>query len=301
MNPPVKLVKLSVVQNATQKNVSGAKNWSAVKKDSSYVIIEATTAPKNNHDEWKQIQWSREAIETVQGQPNRRKISLGVSKKYRVEAKLGGVTDYVDVWVLWASIEILTKGTRPARAAPFDPGTRDNTNNLGAVIYKSLTSSVIDEKAGLFVDNMGASGKVAPVATLTPKGVNQIVKAGWTFEREVWSHNWSDGVKLPSTNKNWTRDTSKPNYLRLTPDVDDKIYDLDAPDIRWGQFNCETYNNFRQWIEWNTEKCSDYAPWYWQARWSLNKDQSKQITLNELGTKNIDLPSRPHFPARKAP
>jgi hypothetical protein len=301
VNPPIKLVKLSVVQNATQKNVLGAKNWAAVKKNSAFVIVEATTAPKNNLDEWKQIQWSGESGEMVPGNPNRRKLSLAVSKKYHIEAKLGGVNNYVDVWVLWATIEILTKGMRPLNAAPFDQGTRDNTDKLGAVIYKSLASSVIDEKAGVFIDNMGASGKVVPVATLTPKGVNQVIKAGWTLERQVWSHNWIDGVRAPSTNDNWTRDTSKPNYLRLVPDVQDKIYDLDAPDIRWGQFSCETYNNFRQWVEWNAEKCSDYAPWYWQARWSLNKDLSKQITLNELSTGNIKLPSKPHFSARKAP
>ncbi len=309
MSPPIqepdrlKLVKLTVAENATQKNVIGAKNWAAVKQNSAYVIVEATTAPKNNLDEWKQIQWSAGSGETVPGNPNRRKLSLIVSKKYHVEAKLGGVSDYVDVWVLWATIEILTKGKRPSNAAPFDPGMRDNTEKLGAVIYKSLASSVIDEKSDppVFVDNMGASGKVVPVATLTPKGVNQVVKAGWTLERQVWSHNWIDGVRAPNTNDNWTRDTSKPNYLRLEPDVDDKIYDLDGPDIRWGQFSYETYNNFRQWVEWNAEKCSDYAPWYWQARWSLNKDLSKQITLNELSTGNIKLPSNPHFPARKAP
>ena len=45
-NPP-KLVRLSVAQNATQKNVTGPKNWAAMKKPSGHVIVEATTAPKN--------------------------------------------------------------------------------------------------------------------------------------------------------------------------------------------------------------------------------------------------------------
>ena len=63
------------------------------------------------------------------------------------------------LWVLWATIDVKTKGARPNGAAPFDPGARDNSNKLGAVTYKSLASSVIDEKAGIFVDNMGHPGR----------------------------------------------------------------------------------------------------------------------------------------------
>ncbi len=295
MTIPAQLKKLSVVQNATQKNVTGSKNWAAVKKDRAYVIVEATTGPKNNLEEWKQIKWSGDAGEPVPGKPNRRKLPRAVSQKLHVEANLGKIKDYVDIWILWATIEIKTKGNRPTGAAPFDPNTRDNSNKLGPVTFKSMISSVIDEKAGVFVDNMGASGKVAPVATLTPAGVHKVVKAGWAFERQVWSRNWSDGRRHSSSNTTWTRDTSKANYLRLTPDSHNMIYDLDAPDIRWGQKSYETYNNFRQWIEWNKEKCSDNAPWYWQARWRLHKDISKQITLNDLGKRNIALPKKPHY------
>jgi hypothetical protein len=298
MNAPMKLVKLTVIDNATQKNVSRAKNWAAVKNSSASVIVEATTSPNNTLEEWKLIQWA--GGEVVQGKANHRKISLAISRKHHVEAKLGGVGDFIDLWVLWATAEILTKGTRPKNAAPFDHGIRDDTDKLGAVTFESLTSSVVDEKAGVFVNNRGASGKVAAAATLSPSGVNSVVKAGWTFEREVWSHNWIDGVKALTSNEKWTPDTSKPNYLRLTPDGDDKIYDLDGPDLRWGNFHSETYNNFRQWVTWNGEKCSEYALWHWQARWSVNKDPSKQITLNECGTGNIMLPKGPHFPAHNA-
>jgi hypothetical protein len=62
--------------------------------------LEATTSPKNNVDEWKQIQWSGDSGDAVQNSPNRRKLSLAASKKYHIEAKLGGVSDSLDVWVL---------------------------------------------------------------------------------------------------------------------------------------------------------------------------------------------------------
>ena len=214
---------------------------------------------------------------------------------------LGGVSQAVDIWVLWATVEILIKGRRPAGAAPFDPGARDASDNLGPVTYVSLSSSVIDEKAGIFVENMGASGKVAPVATLSPKGVSAVVGGGWKIEREVDTRNWIDGVPTDQTTKAWTKDTSKPTYLRLKPDTGDKIYDLDAPDIRWGLQSSETYNNFRQWVTWNGTTCSDYALWFWQARWFLNRDQAKQITLNDLQAKNLTLPTKPVYQPPKHP
>jgi hypothetical protein len=39
----MKIVKLTVVANATQRNVQGNKNWVAVKKINGEVILEATT------------------------------------------------------------------------------------------------------------------------------------------------------------------------------------------------------------------------------------------------------------------
>jgi hypothetical protein len=296
--PQPKLVKLSVVENATQTNVTGDRNWAAVRSNSNHVIIEATTTPNNNSDEWKQIQWSGDRSELVPGQENRRKLSLAVSKKCHIVAALGGTSDHVHVWILWASVKILTSGKRPKNAAPFDPGSRDNTDNLGAVTYLSLTDSLIDEATSQFVKNMGTSGKVAPVATLSPKGIHDVIKSGWAFERRVWTRDWFDGHPAKTTGVQGDRDTSKLPYLRLMPDAEDKIYDLDGPDIRWGERSYETYNNFEQWIEWNGKKCSDSADWHWRAQWKLDKDPNKQITLKDVGTGKIELPKNPQFGPR---
>jgi hypothetical protein len=196
----------------------------------------------------------------------------------------------------------LPRGAAHQVRPSFDAGSRDGSDTLGAVTYVSLSSSIIDEKAGIFVDNMGASGKVAPVATLSPKGVNAVVGAGWTIERQADTRDWIDGVAAGRTTKGWTGDTSNPAYLRLKPDKSDKIYDLDGPDIRWGQESSETYNNFRQWVTWNRATCSDYATWFWQARWHINRDPTKQIALNEAqSAKSLTLPSKPYYAPPKRP
>jgi hypothetical protein len=283
-----------MVSNASQTNVSGEKNWAAPRQGSGYVIVRATTAPDDTPDEWKHIRWSGDG-QQVKSKPNERKVPLRTSKMYHVEAKLGERSDHVDIWILWAKVQILTKGPRPANSAPFDLGIRDQTQNLGAVTYESLTASLLDEATGETVTNVGAAGKVAPVATLQPSGVHEVVKAGWDFKREVWSHVFLDGRETAGTNKAWTPDNSKSNYLRLIPDTHDKIYDLDAPDLRWATRSFEVYHNFRQWIEWNSQRCSDLAPWHWRARWRLNRIPRKQITLNELGVGHIALPQRAFY------
>jgi hypothetical protein len=283
--PKPKLVRLTVIQNATQTHVTGAKNWATVKKSTDDVIVEATTTPNNNEEEWKQINWSGDSGTAVPGKPNQRKLSRSTSKKYHVEAELGGVKDHVDVWVLWATVTILTSSTTPANAVQF--GARyDGTENLGAQSYDAGNKAV---------------GKVVPVALITPAGVHDIVKSGWAFKRERMSHDWADGEKytppkfgMDYWNTTWLDDTSSPSFQALIPDEKDKIYDRDAPNIgAFGANDYETYNNFREWIEWNADTCSDKANWYWQGRWQ--KSTTPQVTLKDVGTGDILLPEKSHF------
>jgi len=279
-----KLVKITVTQNATQTNVTGAKNWACVKKATDDVIVEATTSP-NTEDAWKQINWTGDSGTAVTGKLNQRKLSRSASKKYHVEAELGGVKDDLYVWVLWVEVTILTSGTTPTNAVQF--GVRyDGTENLGARSYDGGNK---------------ARGKVVPVAKISPAGVHNVVKSGWVFKRERWSHDWVDGNKYepPSYsvdywNTSWVSDDSSPSFQKLNPDSNDKIYDRDAPDVAaYGTNDYETYNNFRQWIEWNNEKCSDYAEWYWKGHWKSTS--SPQVTLKDVGTGSITLPNASHF------
>ena len=46
----------------------------------------------------------------------------------------------------------------------------------------------------------------------------------------------------------------------------------------------------RQWLEWNGRPCSNYAYWYFQARW---KDQ--QVTLKDVGQGSITLPQQAFY------
>jgi hypothetical protein len=274
-----KLLSLTVISNATQTNVTGAKNWATVKMATDEVLVEATTIP-NTEACWQAIKWSGDSG-SPGDKPNQRKLSRAASKKLHIDAELGGGKDSLDVWVLWATVTINASGTTPANSVQFG-GIEDGTENLGAVTWNGKTYG---------------AGKVGPVAEISPKGVHDIVKSGWDFKRDRMSHDWKDGGKNTAANywnTTWQDDTSLARWKKLAPDGDDKIYDLDGPNIfAAGITDYETYNNFRQWIEWNGDRCADNVEWYYQARWQ--KSATPQVSLNEVGTGNITLPAKSHF------
>ena len=279
------LVEITVVENATQDDVTGAKNWACIKKDTDDIIVQATTNPDNN-DAWKQIKWSGDSGKAVPNKPNQRKLSRSSSKKFHVKAELGGVEDDLYVWILWAKVTILTSGKTPDNAVQFD-GKHDGTEKLGIVTWDGGDK---------------AAGRVIPVAKILPKGVQDVVKSGWVFERERKSHDWRDGAKDDEGNTEndywntiFVNDISHACFQKLTPDDNDKIYDRDAPSIGRANIvtNQETYNNFQQWVEWNNQECSDKVGWYFCAR--RVKAKSPQIVYTKIGTGNITLPDDPHF------
>jgi len=304
-----KLVSVSVT-GASQKNVIGTDVWAATQKKAAQVVIEVTTDPKNSTDEWKSITWT--GGKPVEGKPNRRAVDRDAAGRVTVKVEYGETTRTIDIWIVSASIEILTAdGPRPKGAPPRNAKSRDGTEKLGPVTYPSGVQVGINDRikdddpdSSHFVDAMAASGKIIAVATLKPAGVSKVIKAGWTFRRQIMAHDWQNGTKMKGAKtwtKTWADDTSNPRFLRLTPDDADKIYDLDEPELRVARFSSETYNNFQQWVEWNGETCSEFALWFWQAIWRAKADTAAQIELNECDKGKIELPKAPKYPPHKTP
>jgi hypothetical protein len=297
----VVLTGLTVIDGASQENVSGVTSWATTRRRRGYIVVEAKTGPKNDAAEWKEIKWSGVG-EPIKGHPNQRRLSREQSAKLTVTANLNETSRSIDVWVLWARLTVLTSGMRPQNAAPFPPDWRDGTDKLGAVTWPHPLVA-IEVSPGKFVPAMAASGKVVLIGQLSPPGVEAVVRSGWAIKREIKSRQWYDGVehKTGKTFTNdWIDDTSGPSLLRLQPDDGARIYDLDAPDIRWGDVSFETYNNFRQWVEWNGERCSDYAPWHYWARWHVREPPEAQVEVNDLGSgPSRALPRGPFYPRSK--
>ncbi len=300
------LVSLSVT-GASQKNVIDQNVWAVVRKKAGVVLIDVQTGPKGTPDEWKTIKWTGAVPDKTRA--NRGVVPLDVAGKVTVKVECGLTSRSIDLWIVSADVEILTKGLRPKGAAPRDLATRDGSENLGAVTYPSMSQNAINDNIAdddpdpkHFVFSTSASGKIVAVGTLLPNGVSKVLKAGWTLRREVFCHTWLDGVQQDGKSWTiaWTDDTSGPRYLRLVPGDEGKIYDLDEPDMRWGKYNTEMFENFRQWVEWNGERCSEYALWHFNVRWQAKADPRTQIELIDCGTGNPALPDKPHYARRNA-
>jgi len=283
------LLSITVTSGATQTNVTGAKNWAAIKSAGSTVGIQATYKP-NVAAVANLIVWTGGT--PVAGDNSQSTVDKGTSARTTVTAAIGDpLAKDLDVWILWVTITVEVAGTTPANAVQFG-ASYDATENLGGRSYAGGTVAV---------------GKVVPVGTISPAGAGAVVTGGWNFRRDRWFKSFADGVVTPGpgspngiTDAGWVDDTSFAVFQRLTPDANDKIYDRDAPNVaRFGNTtDTQVYANFREYVQWNptaaetaarTPTTSDYALWYWKGRWQVAS--APQITLKDAGTGNIVLPA----------
>ena len=271
----VKVTAITVESGATQTNVTGAKNWAAVKKAGEYVIIKATTVP-DVAGAWEEIVWTGgEAVPG--GTKNKRRVSRGTSAKTNVKASCGATSKDLDVWILWGTVTITMTDTTPPNAVQFGMAY-DGTENLGAKSYSGGTKAV---------------GKVVPIGQLTPTDVKDVVKEGWKFKRDRIWRVCEDGAKSSIWDATWTVDTSDPGFQKLKPDADDKIYDRDAPNnLAGGATDCaEVWLNLRQWIEWNSAVASNqYVDWSWRSTWD-DAGMPEEITLKTVSGTHLTLPT----------
>jgi hypothetical protein len=217
----------------------------------------------------------------VPGNPLQREIPTTNSVETTVTASLGSSTTNLNVWVIWSTITILTSGMDPTNAPSFIPAGQ--SNQLGVVFYSNSNS---------------AAGQICAVVTITPAGVHSVITNGWNVFQYRMSHDFDDGQ--PSTkyfDSTWQADGPAPDFKTVIPSSSDMLYTIDGPNI--GDFfdtnSSETYNNFYDYITWNSQICcSTNNFWYFEGRWKTN--QTPQITFTGLGTTNITLPVSPYYP-----
>jgi len=275
-----------------------------VKKSSDDVIVEATTTP-NTEACWKKINWSGDPGAEVPGHANQRKLSRAAAKHYHVVAELGGVTDFVDVWVLWAEL-VVTIGAADTIDTGNDasglaaghkwPAMLGGGNKLGPIT-----------KEGTTLTYAYAVGKIQAKATLTPVGIEDVVVSHWHMKRKRTNKDWDNGVS--STNDVDVDDTSGADWVDLDPKSGTsarELYDLDAPGVSTSlagtaiNHTSESYTNFTQFVTvtLDTEvQCSDNKLWSYEVRIDVDKATGK-VEKNALSLSHITIPASKHYPTR---
>ena len=246
-------------------------------------VVQADTLPQNSPAEWAQIAWS--GGEPIPGKANQRKVSRQTAGTTTITASIGGGSQKCVLWTLWADVSVLTKGPRPPQAQPWSKGVPfPGPDQCGAYEVQSFSMG------------KNARGQIVAVAKLFPSGVGKIIFAAgkhtlFSIRRQLTAHDYVDGAqnKHKKSFANWVDDTLAAMQV-LKNAVNDELYDTDAPDLPVATQTAETYNNFRQWLEWDGKPCSNLAFWYFQARW---KDQ--QVTLKDVGQGSITLPQQAFY------
>ncbi len=246
-------------------------------------ILQADTSPRNIATEWSQIAWS--GGEPIAGKPNQRRVKRQATGTTTITASIGTSSQKLVLWTMWADVSVLTKGPRPAQAKPWSEGVPfPGPDQCGAFEVQSFSMG------------KNARGQVVAVAKLQPRGVGRIIVAAgkhslFRIRRQLTAHDYVNGA--PNKHKKsfgvWVDDTLLEMQVQ-TSAASDELYDTDAPDLPVATLTAETYNNFRQWLDWDGQPCSNFAYWYFQARW---KDQ--QVTLKEVGQGSITLPQQAFY------
>lgn len=285
----IQVVELTglTVANATQTN---AKNLAAVKDDGEYVIIEAVLNPTIPDDNVPEVlHWGGDGS-PVEGHPLQRKVSKSSSGHTTVTGTVGTTSDYVDIWIIWA--------TGVYRYGSTQQTSSGNEKTFSPAIGGSTLGPMNDEDDGIILETVG---KIEGVFTLTPAGVHNVVGNGWDIKRWVTYQDYHNGIMFDS---NSCPDDPTNNDEDLTPNNDDKIYMIDSPSINYvADHTAETYNNFTEWVEWNGTVCSDFYFWYYQARVdddldAANKPNNDDTELNDVDTGWINMPGSAHYPTR---
>jgi len=305
---PAVIQSLTVVSNsATQID---ATNWGVVESTTAtnYVIVQATlsfgctnaTIATNAAllaEAGVMLQWT--GGQPVPGNPLQREVPTTNSVETTVTASLGSSTTNLNVWVIWATMNIVMSGTNPSPLSFTSTQValpRPN-NQLGIeYLYQGVFGLGLASDAGV---TNAVIGNICAVATITPSGIHSIITNGWNFFQEKNTVAFTNG-DISEYNPPWTSDGPNGTNVNKTmvPDTGDKLYGTDSPLFSLYETSlntAEAYLNFYDYITWNSQVCSNTNDfWSLEARWKTNS--VPQFTLVSLGTNLISIPTNSYYP-----
>ncbi|MHC4529903.1 MAG: hypothetical protein ACYS29_18700, partial [Planctomycetota bacterium] len=289
-----------------------------VRQVNEYVIVEAVTVPSYPTETPECFSWSGGIA--VPGQPFKRKVLKTWPRKAHISATCGSNSDYVDVWIVWASLEVqidanetIDHGNGATMLVDHNWPTEDPPAALGG--GKKLGPMDYDGTPSMTYRY--AIGKMQAKASLIPAGIEDVVEQGWHMKRilngKVWhnggAYDLVTGEFYPTgtyilTNED---DTSPASAVDLDPNSGSstrELYDLDAPGCPalWLSgttiyYTSESYGNFDQYVTVDLpsdNNCSNTVEWSYTAWVDMDKAAGSRVEKNELSLSSITIPSSAH-------
>jgi hypothetical protein len=282
----ITLQSLTVVSNSAVP-IGGTNNWAAVMTATNdWVYVQATLSMADTNAA-NQIQWS--AGEKVPGNPFAVRVTKTNDVETTVTATLGSTNLSLNVWIVWANLQINESGT-------LDPEDKASALIAGNPwpYYMGGGDSLGPDSvlSNPYITYCFAIGKIEAKATLEPTGIHNLMTNVWHMHRYVQFMAWTNGILAALNTNNFTRDdTSAGNFMCLISTNGD-IFDLDAPGcpITGAIINhsAEVYDNFKEIVTvslGNAElQCSNTNTWSYVSLVATNT-----VRTNVLSTSLIAL------------
>jgi hypothetical protein len=217
------------------------------------IFFTATTGPNNSAEEWGRIVWTVNGGFQVLDGGKKISVAGNATGLFTVTATLDGESDSINLWVFWATVDIITAGAIPAGCnLNFDferSEVPENPRDLGP--YWRL-----DRALGV--------GRICARATFQPAGIRQVLTANLKFCRRIDAEfDCADGRTFGG--KPRTDHTKHPSCLQMDLTAQEEIFDLDAPCV-YADHRSEFFNelriNFTQWVTFRHVRCSNEAQWH---------------------------------------
>lgn len=281
-------LEVRVTSGATQENVTGAKNWATV-RGLGTVQLEAVLTP-DSPEAARRVQWT--GATSSAEDPKKATIDRTQPVHMTVTARVDNLSDSVDIWVLWAELELRAAGFK----SPMNEG-RTNPDE-GFPLLGPLTDEDND------IRHAEACGNVEIVGHLQPPGVEEVVRGGWKLQRWVSQNTCANGSFFVAHAHD--DDTSEPFFTDYDPIPDSNIYDIDGPTAGLGftvTHTREVYFTFEQYATWSGKRASEDLLWHYQA-WIdddldvASKPKNRDTLLNDVGPGSLALPTSCHFRPR---
>jgi hypothetical protein len=297
---PIPITGLTVVSNATQINSS--TNWATVMSNGGYVTLQATLST-NDPNLAPFIHWS--CGQPVPGQPFQRQVSTSVATNFTVTASSGSSSATVSVWVIWGTVSFLFSGMTPSNAIPLwtnlAPGATNGPSDLmsympGYVLGVQYYTNLVNHPG------TWAAAKECATITLSPPGIHSVISNGWVVIHETMLHEFKEGIQNIADglySDDWTYDGPNPWRCTQSPDANDKVYSIDAPNIgqnAWGATNSyEIHQDYQTYLQWNGTLCSSTNNyWHFEAGWKATNVPPIQH-VNFGGGLVSPLPTAPEY------
>lgn len=292
----VELQGLDVISGASMDHVAKEDTWVAVKNPDFMVNLKAVVEPQVD-SAGDLISWS--GGEEIPGFALGRQVHRREPRREKVSAKLGADEEKIEIWVVWASLELRASG-KMSPTNQVDPG-------IPNFAFPKLGPLTDEDHFDLGFTRAETAAHVEIVGRIEPSGADEVFEedSGWTLHQRLTGTSCNNGEGPSNLREDAPDDPLRGNQDQSL-DEEGRIFYIDAPTLGDGfavDHTKERYRVFVVFANWNERRGSDQLVWSYFARVdddldAANKPRNRDTVLNMVSRGMQEFPTSCFFEPR---